>query len=100
MKRIAMMKEACTSVAEDTSAAVIATQQWRLIGTVASAGRGFRIKVTTMVTMLNLRPKALMRTMMMMMKRSGNMTRNKRIGNGRAREAASPSRYECHCRSF
>lgn len=56
MKRIAMMKGASISVAEDTSAAVIATQQWRLIGTVASAGRGFRIKVTTLLTMLNLRP--------------------------------------------
>ena len=34
----------------------IASQQRRLIGTVASAGRGFRIKATTLLTMLNLRP--------------------------------------------
>ena len=44
MKRIAMMKGASISVAEDTRDAVhleIASQQRRLIGTVASAGRGF-----------------------------------------------------------
>ena len=95
----------CISVAENTSAAVhleIASQQCNGGSLELSPvlEEVFRIKVTTMVTMLNLRPKALMRTMMMMKKRSGNMTRNKGIGNGRAREAASPSRYECHCRSF